>query len=298
MLKRYLFTFFLLGLLVLSACGSPDAAPIDVVQPTETQQAQTGPTEVEASSNEETPTEEPQQTPTMETITETPVEVQVDSDSLCYHPYFPIIEGASWTYDDDLDEDYTIRIDETRENGFTMTQEMLNDEDFIFTADWYCTEEGILRGSFGQVDLINQAAGDEESPEFQFETLEWEGETLPSPEFLEIGYTWTSSYQLSANFDIEGFSDSFEVNVVIDHEIASIEEVTVPAGTFSDAIRVDSSGQINMASIFSENSSPLSGFDFGYSTWYVEGLGMVKSSSEVSGFSTGVSLTDSSLLNR
>ena len=294
--KRHFEIIFLLGLLIFSACSSPDATQDNIDQPTETQQVQTEPPEAEAPTQEET-TEEPQQTPTVEEITETPIVQQVDSESLCYHPYFPIIEGASWTYDDDFGEDYTIRIEETRENSFSMVQEMLNDEDVIFTADWYCSEEGILRGSFAQVDLINQAAGGEESPEFQFETLEWEGETLPSPELLEIGYTWTSSYQLSADVDIEGFSDSFGVSVVIDHEIASIEEVTVPAGTFSNAIRVNSTGQIDMASIFGENSSLFSGFDFGYSTWYVEGLGMVKSNSEISGFNTGVSLSDSSLLD-
>lgn len=263
----------------------------------EPQQEQTEPTETDSPVQEETAAKTLQETQETQSPTESPPEEQVDSDSLCYHPYFPIIEGASWTYDDDLDEDYTIRIEETRENSFSMTQQLLNDENFLFTADWYCSEEGILRGSFAQVDLINQAAGDEESPEFEFETLEWEGETLPSPDLLKIGYAWTSSYKLSANFDIEGFSDTFEVNVTIDHEIASIEEVTVPAGTFPEAIRVDSIGQIDMSSFFGESTTFLSNFDFRYSTWYVEGVGMVKSSSEISGFDTGVRLTESSLLD-
>jgi hypothetical protein len=74
-------------------------------------------------------------------------------------------------------------------------------------------------------------------------------------------------------------------------------KIAVPAGTFPEAIRVDSRGQINMASFFGENSTSLSSFNFGYSTWYVEGIGMVKSTSEISGFDSGVSLTDSSLLD-
>ncbi len=296
MLKRYLVTFFLLGLLVLSACGSPDAAPSDDVQPTETQQEQTEPTEAEALSQEEITTEEPQETPTAESPTETPAEVQVDTESLCYHPYFPIIEGASWTYDDTMDEDYTLRIEETGEDSFTMVQEML-DENVVFTAEWYCSEDGILRGTFGQMDLINQTAGDEETPEFQFETLEWEGQTLPSPELLEIGYTWTSFYQLSASLDIEALSQSTEMEVIVDHEIAGIEEVIVPAGTFSDAIRVDSDGVILMSLVSEENSTAIGALNFNYSTWYVENLGMVKSTSEASGYTSGVSLIESSLLD-
>lgn len=297
MSRKYLPIILLLGSLLLFACSPSNPQANIEDQPFEPQQELPEPTETESLIQEETAAETLQEIQETQSQTESPPEEQVDSNSLCYHPYFPIIEGASWTYDDDLDEDYIIRIEETRENSFTMTQQLLNDENFLFTADWYCSEEGILRGSFAQVDLINQAAGGEESPEFEFETLEWEGETLPSPELLDIDYAWTSSYKLAANFDIEGFSDTFEVNVTIDHEIASIEEVTVPAGTFPEAIRVDSTGQIDMSSFLGGNTPFLNNFDFSYSTWYVEGIGMVESSSNISGFDTGVRLTESSLLN-
>jgi hypothetical protein len=296
MTKKYLPIIFLIGSFLLFACSSPNTPSNIEDQSIDPQQEQPEPTVTESLSQEEPPTEEPQQTPTMEAVTETAAESQVETNSLCYHPYFPIVDGASWTYDDDLDEDYTLRIEETDEESFRMIQEML-DEDIVYAVDWYCTEEGILKGSFGQADLINQAAGDEGTPEFQFETLEWEGQTLPSPELLEIGYTWTSFYQLSASLDIEGFSQTMNMDVIVDHEIIGMEEITVPAGTFPEALRVDSDGQINMFLVSDEGSTPVSSFDFGYSTWYVEGVGMVRSSSEISGFNTGVSLTDSSLLN-
>lgn len=262
----------------------------------ETQQEQPEPTLTETLPQEEPPAEEPQQTPTLEAATAAPAEPQADTDTQCYHPYFPIIEGASWTYDDTLDEDYTMRIEETSEDSFKMTQEMLN-ENVIFTAEWFCSKDGILRGSFGQLDLINQASGDEETPEFQFETLEWEGQTLPSPELLEIGYAWTSFYKLSANIDIEALSQSTEMEVIVDHEIVDSEEVTVPAGTFSEVIRVDSDGVILITLVDEENSTPIGASNFKYSTWYVKDLGMVKTTSEASGFTTGVSLIESSLLD-
>jgi hypothetical protein len=41
-----------------------------------------------------------------------------------------------------------------------------------------------------------------------------------------------------------------------------VEEVAAPAGTFLEAIRVDSRGQINMASFFGENNTSLSSFNF------------------------------------
>jgi hypothetical protein len=189
-----------------------------------------------------------------------------------------------------------LRIEETGENSFTMIQEMTQ-SDAMYSADWYCSEKGILRGSFGQVDLLNQAAGGEETPKFEFEAIEWEGETLPSPELIELDYAWTSNYKLSANLEIEGISQTSEVRVSIAHKIGAIESVTVPAGTFPEAVRVDSHGEIDMILVMGESTIPFSGLDFDYSTWYVEGLGMVKSSNIFSGYANDVVPTESSLID-
>jgi len=237
----------------------------------------------------------PEETEATEEPTEPTVEEQAQEQNACYHPFFPVVDGVSWTYDDSFGSGYTMTIEETGEDTFTMTQN-LADEDAEFTIDWYCSEDGLLRGSFGQMDLLSQAATEEESPEFVFETLEWEGETLPAPELMEVGYTWTSNYSLSAEMNLEGFSQSMEVNVSIDHEINAIEEVTVPAGTFPEAYRVDSTGNIEMVMMMGETSNPLSNFEFNFSTWYVEGVGMVQSGSEFSGYDSDVELTGSSLL--
>jgi hypothetical protein len=173
----------------------------------------------------------------------------------------------------------------------------MNNDNTIFTANWFCSEDGLLRGSFGQVEMLNQSLGEEDSPEFEFETLEWEGYTLPAPELIEVGYSWTSDYKLSADFNLEAFASSMEVIVQIQHTVAAIEEVTVPAGTFPNAIRVDSSGNIEMLMMMGETSNVLNNVDFDYITWYVEGIGMVKSSDDYMGYSTGTELVESSFLD-
>jgi hypothetical protein len=292
--------FILLAIssLFLFSCGSTNASIEEDIQPN-TPTAEEGNNIVFETTeapqlvitDEQSPTNLPTDNPT-----EIPTESQADSESLCYHPYFPILDGAYWTFDALDDEDYTLRIEETGENSFTMSQEMAQD-DLIYTVDWFCSEQGILRGSFGQLDLLNQAAPDEEGAEFEFEALVWEGETLPAPELMVVGHTWTSNYKLAANLDIEGISQTSEIQVSIDHEVAAIESVSVPAGTFSEAIRVDSLGQIDMVLIMGESTMPLTGYDFSYSTWYVEGIGMVKSSNQVSGYSSSVELIDTSFLN-
>lgn len=294
MKQKFLPIFLVLSAFFLFGCGltnlftgdnnTPPNAPQEEattpIQPTNTSPAQ--------------PTTEPTSETSQNSETQPTATVFAESDSACYHPFFPIVEGASWTYDDDFDSGYTITVEETAQDTFMMTQEMEN-EDTIFTAEWYCSEDGLLRGTFGQMDILSQATG-EESPEFAFETMEWEGETLPAPELMEPGYTWTSEYRLQAELNIEGFSGTAEVEVSIDHEIAAIEEVTVPAGTFPEAYRVDSAGEIEFAMFLGETSSPINGIDFNFRTWYVEGLGMVKSADEFSEFSSTTELISSSLL--
>lgn len=286
-MKRKLIPVFLvLSAFFLFACGLTDVILGDDGQQVSTQVEEAAPTQ---------PIESETQEPTAPPETAEPEpESQADTQSSCYHPFFPVVDGASWTYEYESGDGYTLQIDETGEDSFTMTQ-IMSDEDTEFTVDWYCTEDGLLRGSFAQVNLIRQAVSEEDTPEITFETLDWEGETLPAPELMEIGYTWTSNYSLSAEVNLEGFSQNMEANVSIDHEIGAIEEVTVPAGTFPEAYRVDSTGNIEMVMNLGDSSNPLSGFEFNFSTWYVEGLGMVQSSSEFSGYSTTVALTASSL---
>ena len=290
--RKWIPVFLVLSAFFLFACGLTDMFLGGNGQEVSTEVEESAPTEPMTTEEEPTP-EETQPAEETEAPTTQP---QAQEQSACYHPFFPVVDGASWTYDDSFDAGYTLRIEETGEDTFTMTQ-IMADEDAEFTVDWYCSEDGLLRGSFAQLDLLNEASTEEDTPEMTFDTLEWEGETLPAPELMEIGYTWTSTYSLSADIDIEGFSQTMEVQVSIDHEVGAIEEVTVPAGTFPEAYRVDSTGTIEMMVSMGESTNPMSNFEFDFSTGYVEGLGMVQSGSEFSGFSSTTELVESSLLD-
>ena len=294
MKQKFLPIFLVLSAFFLFGCGFTNLFTAEDNGPVSTQVEQDAPGEP-ASTTPAQATEEPTVESAQPRESEPTATVFAETDSACYHPFFPIVEGATWTYDDDFDSGYTITVEETGQDTFMMTQEMEN-EDTIFTAEWYCSEDGLLRGTFGQMDILSQATG-EESPEFAFETMEWEGETLPAPELMEPGYTWTSEYRLQAELNVEGFSGTAEVRVSIDHEIAAIEEVTVPAGTFPEAYRVDSAGEVEFAMFMGENASPINALDFNFRTWYVEGIGMVQSGDEFSGFSSTVELVSSSLLD-
>jgi hypothetical protein len=285
----------LIGSMVLLGCQSIVSSDGEQVSDPITEET-TQPTMTESTSIEDG-AEQSEQNDSInnEQSTESSVEGQSNMLSACYHPYFPIEAGAYWTYQQPDSEGYTMRIEETGENSFKMIQEM-NNENTTFTVDWLCSENGLLRGSFGQMDMLNQSLAEEDAPEFEFETLEWEGNTLPSPELIQVGYTWTSDYKLSADLNLESLATTMEVIVKIQHEITAVEEVTVPAGTFPEAIRVESTGNIEMLMLMGETSNVLNNVDFNYTTWYVEGIGMVKSSDAYMGYTTGTELVESSFI--
>jgi hypothetical protein len=218
---------------------------------------------------------------------------QLGNRNPCDHPFFPIDEGAFWTYQEPDTEGYTIRIEDTSDDQFRMIQE-IHSEDAVYAVDWFCTGDGIMRGTFGQMEEILNDSEDEEedAPEFQFETLEWEGETLPSPELIAQGYSWISDYKMRA---IVGDDPaSLEITVKVNHVIAATEEVTVPVGTFPEAIRVDSSGSIEMVMLMGEMTTQLPNVSFTYSTWYVEGVGMVKINNTYMGETLSTELVETS----
>ncbi|MFW5713773.1 MAG: hypothetical protein ACOCYU_03800 [Brevefilum sp.] len=293
MKRKFIPVFLILSAFFLFACGLTDrflGIGEQLISTLEEEAAPTEPTEAEP--------QEPQATSTpeefMEETQEPTTQSQADTDSACYHPFFPVVDGASWTYESTDSSGYTIQIEETGEDTFTMTQ-IMADEDAEFTVDWFCSDNGLLRGTFGQFDILNQVISEEETPEMTFDTIEWEGETLPAPELMETGYTWTSNYTLNAEVSLEGFSQMMDVKVSIDHEIGAIEEVTIPAGTFPEAYRVDSTGRIELFMKMDESSNPLNDFEFNFSTWYVEDVGMVQSGSEFLGYSSTVELAEFSM---
>ena len=277
----------ILSALIISACSIPGGNNIMMDSPSE------GISNPDLTIETDTNTEDSQAIadPAESVMDES---MQADTTSVCYHPYFPISEGAAWTFKEANGEEYILSVDQTSSDTFTLTQKFINSE-LTLEMDWYCSEDGLLNGTFAQADLFGQISGTDD-PDFQLEALEWEGSTLPPVELLAVGYSWIASYEMVGEMNIEGITSTTEVHVKLDNTISAIEEVTIPAGYFPEALRVDSVGEIELILVMGETATPLNGVQFTYSTWYVEGLGMVKSSNEFSGMQSDIELVSSSLL--
>ena len=141
-------------------------------------------------------TEEEQATITPESNNNEDLTVSSVNVDACYHPFLPVIDGATWTYSEIMESDYTLTMKIIDENTFIMDQE-LHDDGTIFSVEWFCSEDGLLQGTFADVDLFGNST-DFEDMDLSFETLNWEGQTLPDADLIEVGYTWTASYTLSS----------------------------------------------------------------------------------------------------
>ncbi|MBG0787381.1 MAG: hypothetical protein H0S79_20005 [Anaerolineaceae bacterium] len=221
--------------------------------------------------------------------------VVMDEASNCYHPFFPISEGANWTYQLSTGESYTMTVTDVTKENFTLTQNFA-ESDLVLSVEWFCSGDGLLVGDFAQVDFLNQSSG-EDGVEMTFGTLSWEGETLPTEELFEVGYEWTATYHLQGDINMEGSVSNAEASVTINYMIAAIEEVTVPAGPFPEAYRVDSIGDISMTMDLNGSTFPMTSVNFGSSSWYVEGVGLVKTADDFTGYESGMELIDSNLLD-
>jgi hypothetical protein len=291
-MKHKLFPLILiLSSFFLFACGltglitGKNNQPEEVLAPAENaNQAKTS--EAEPTLQAPEPTQTESTPPESTTAEDAGPESEAKPQSACYHPFFPVTTGASWAYQSSMGESYTLNLREVETDTFVMTQ-TLEDSDTTFTIDWYCSEEGILRGTFGQVDILAETSG-EETPEITFETLEWSWET---------GTRWTSEYQLAGDVNMQGVEATSEVSVTIEHTLSGVETIEVPAGRFEEAYRVDSKGIIDMVMRMGETSTPVTGITYTYATWYVRDIGMVKSDNSFQGYTETTELIESSLLN-
>jgi hypothetical protein len=186
----------------------------------------------------------------------------------CGNPYYPVIMGASHTYNSSNAGTYTSTITSVREDGFTVTHTIGGSTQ---THEWECLAEGL-------VDL-SSSLGD------AFETIV-EGVTLTGdtsvtgvtiPALISVEDTWSQTY--SGTLTVQGFDTDLDFSTTVSYTAIGKETVTVAAGTF-EAIRVDSSLKSDFILKTHGTTMPLYTYDSTSSAWFVENIGTVKSTTQ------------------
>ena len=196
---------------------------------------------------------------------------QVQGSGDCYHPYLPVVEGFSRSYQTE-EGVITETVTDVGPDGFTVVTQTADGQ--TVSVDFDCTPEGVAGWNF---DDSLMATMDDVPADLAVD-IEIDGVQLPT-EFA-VGDTWSVSVTATIGVQAAGAESKNVVQIEMNYTAVGEETITTPAGRFT-AMRVDyvSSGDNTLvvtgpAGTFSQNIFTLDGSG---SEWYVECLGKVRS---------------------
>lgn len=276
--RRFVLFLALLSLSALVACGGNGEAPADgateVVAPTPAATAEAAPTE--APSTEAQPTEPP---PTEAAPTEAPAAEPASSGDLpegdCANEFFPVVEGRSLRYGNTIPglgaSETTHTFSDVTDSSFTVTIDL--GEGDTLTQSWTCTADGLLSPEFTQLP------GGMEGMTIEY--VEAEGVSVPPADQMQPGGEWTTHYVVNATLPDTG-AGAMTMTETIDlvNSVTAIEAVSVPAGDYPDAVRVETTGTISIAMTMGDQTQPATEVAMNFTTWYVAGVGMARQEME------------------
>jgi hypothetical protein len=146
--------------------------------------------------------------------------------------------------------------------SFTSVQQF---PDIRTEVQWTCGPEGLLSSQFANMSIA-------QVPDLRFETVEVKGVLVPTADKWQVGYSWDTEYEIKVSFTSGETVFEGQGNMKVLNKIATNETVTVSAGVYNDAFKVDVAGNMVMNIMGTESTIPIT-----YSTWYVKDIGMVKS---------------------
>ena len=233
--KYKLFLAVSMAILVMASCGAPSA-----------------------------PAESPDEAPPAEQPA--PTEAPAMDTGACSNPFLPVEEGKTYVYNQiegGTTTEYTITYTDVSSSGFT---QMIEEDDQSVSVEWNCTENGLVPGEFFEADFIQI-----EGMEFDVETTEVSGHFLPPANEWEVGNSWDLAYTVTVNVSAEGLETSVEGSMDLKNTIAAQESVTVPAGTYDNAYRVEQTGTFNASFMGMESGSSME-----QTYWFVRDVGLIR----------------------
>jgi hypothetical protein len=252
-MNRRIFSMILV-LFVLSSCTTAKST----LAPASSQSKQDAPVSIQAETTTPTQMIVPLAT-SISTPTSAPTTPIHQADE-CDNPYFPVVNGASWTYETTGVGQATHSLT-TDENGqFTIT---VTNADSTFILEGQCTDNGIVLVDQGMNAIYQGSEGGS-----TLTTQSEEGVTLPND--IQQGDEWSQTIKMSAS----GGEEAINSTIVSDFKALGYESVSVPAGTFQ-ALKIEQSSSVTMNGMDLLASSSF--------LWYVEGVGNVKAEQQVGG---------------
>ena len=274
--------------LLLAACGGAPTSPTPASEATQTL-ATTAPATTAApttAASAEAPAAETTapSAPATTTAATSPAETTAAATSApaagasgCDHPYYPLRQGATWTYTISGAGEPTEQTHTVTKVDSASAQISFKVGDVVVTNQVNCSAEGLQYGSPPNMSsqLGNFSA--------QMEVELAEGIYLPTADKLVPGATWDTHYVVKGTLKL-GQQDVAVTNDMKFHsEVVGNEQVTVPAGTF-DALKLKQQITFNIQMANVPASAPPTTFE--QFVWLAKGVGMVKNSTDVANAGT------------
>jgi hypothetical protein len=197
-----------------------------------------------------TPLGELRVTVTAVPATETPSPPAVSENDRCGNPYYPVVDGAQWSYKATTgDFTHTITIED--ENTFTISAA---DSKNTFAIQGFCTDGDITLLNVPGVSLTGSGQG----TGFSITTTSHEGVTLLGD--IQQGDDWSQTLGVQ----IHSGNQNMDVTITSTYTADGYESVTVPAGTFQAL-------KITLSSLSDGDANPTT-----QTLWYAAGVGLVK----------------------
>ena len=249
--KSYTRVSLLLSTLFLAACSSPTIPPTE--QATLTAQAaatQPGPATTE----------------TLEGST------PVAEAGLCTNTYYPVRQGATWTYKSTGgpvgEYSFTDTISSVRAEGFTLSTQI---GDLTRTQEWTCSAEGLTALQLGGAPA---AMLNSQEIEMSLDVTNASGVAFPSQ--INPGDQWQQTLEVQGNVTFMNEEAEASGDAQMNFSAVGNESVTVPAGTF-ETLKVEVDVTLNVDATYEGIALPVS-FSGDYTYWFAPGVGWVKAS--------------------
>jgi hypothetical protein len=195
---------------------------------------------------------------------------QVLASGACYHPYIPVVEGFSRSYQTG-DGTMTETVSEVRAEGFTLTTEMPDGNSF--SSEFECGAAGIT-GWAADESVLDLMSAEHD----MYSEVEVEGAALPQE--ISPGDTWQVTVNLTIGVQAQGVDSRNEIVLNFDYTAVGEETITTPAGRFS-AMRVDFTGTGENTLVVTGPAGSLiqslATLESAGSDWYVPCVGKVRS---------------------
>lgn len=190
----------------------------------------------------------------------------------CYNPYFPLRSDKVWTYSSnsaDTTTEYTMTFKDITADAFTSITdfESLNSE-----VRWNCSADGMLSTQFANLAFQNQ-------PDFKIETVDVNGVFFPPADQWQLGKTWQTQFNVNVSMVLNENKIDAQGVIDLNRTIGAQEDVTVTAGEYKGAFRVDTAGKMTISFMGAAFDIP-----FVFQEWYASGVGLVKSVSSAEEF--------------